>query len=126
MSDWKFLERYRVTDGVMGSSKADGKNGAFQFPWRGAYYTAVCSDGKGWMHVSISRDGANRCPSWEIMCEMKDLFFEPEDTVVQFHPAKDDYVNVHPHCLHLWKWLEGEFPKPDPIMVGPKNLTVIL
>jgi hypothetical protein len=52
------------------------------------------------------------------MCQIKDLFFEPEDCVVQFHPAKSQYRNFHPGCLHLWKPDCG-MPVPDPLMVAP-------
>jgi hypothetical protein len=51
------------------------------------------------------------------MCWMKDLFWDETDAVVQFHPAKEDYVNCHPHVLHLWRSVEQVFPKPDKIMV---------
>ena len=55
----------------------------------------------GWEHVSVSIE--DRCPSWDDMCFVKSLFWEPEETVLQFHPAKSDYVNIHEFCLHLWK-----------------------
>src|SRR5580658_4748259 len=42
-------------------------------------------------HVSVSL--AHRCPTWEEMCKIKDLFWDDEDVVVQFHPAKSEYVN---------------------------------
>jgi hypothetical protein len=74
------------------------------------------SDGMGWDHVSVSRP--DRCPTWPEMCLVKDRFFDPDDCVVQFHPPQSMYVNDHPHCLHLWRWRGGEFPMPDPIMVG--------
>ena len=37
------------------------------------------------------------------MCKVKDLFWGEEETVLQFHPRKSEYVNAHPRCLHLWK-----------------------
>lgn len=30
----------------------------------------------------------------------------------QLHPAKSEYVNIHPYCLHLWRPLEREIPMP--------------
>lgn len=71
----------------------------------------------GWEHASISL--AFRCPTWEEMCLVKDLIWNDEDTVVQFHPPKSDYVNLMPFCLHLWRWTGGEFPRPAKILVGP-------
>lgn len=68
-----------------------------------------------WQHISISLP--NRCPFWSEMCEIKDLFFNEDDVVVQYHPAKKDYVNIADNCLHLWKWNSGEFPTPPKICV---------
>jgi len=80
----------------------------------------IASDGGGWKHVSVSIIGDNRPPKWGLMCEVKGLFWEDEDVVIQFHPRKSEYVNNHPGCLHLWQSLTQPFPTPDPIMVGIK------
>lgn len=37
------------------------------------------------------------------MCKVKDLFWDEEDVVVQFHPRKSEYVDNHKYCLHLWR-----------------------
>lgn len=67
-----------------------------------------------WEHLSVSLP--DRCPTWDEMCFLKDLFWEPQDAVVQFHPAKSDYVNVAKFCLHLWRFKLG-FPAPPKIFV---------
>lgn len=59
------------------------------------------SDGGGWDHVSVSLK--TRTPTWDEMCAIKDLFFDPHEVVMQIHPAKYNYVNHHPFCLHLWR-----------------------
>ena len=46
------------------------------------------------------------------MCKIKELFFEDDETVVQFHPKKSEHVNIHPNCLHLWKKINEEFILP--------------
>lgn len=74
------------------------------------------SNGMGWDHVSVSL--ATRCPTWEEMCAIKDLFFEAEDLVVQYHPPKTQYVNCHPYCLHLWRPEAGGIPLPPAIMIA--------
>lgn len=56
------------------------------------------------------------------MCKVKDLFWEPEDWVVQYHPAKSEYISNHPGCLHLWQPLNEKLPTPPSIMVGFKEL----
>ena len=76
----------------------------------------IFSWGGGWDHVSMSFK--NRVPTWDEMCWLKDAFFEDEEVVIQFHPAKKDYINCHPYCLHLWKKKDYEFPTPPKLFVG--------
>jgi hypothetical protein len=53
----------------------------------------------------------------------KGLFWSEEHTVVQFHPPKDQYINNHPGCLHLWRCTDGrEQPYPPTELVGIKEL----
>lgn len=94
-------------------------NGYFLIPFEGRYYAVIISDGMGWDHVSVSLP--NRIPGWSAMCFIKNTFFDENEAVVQFHPPKKDYINNHPHCLHLWKKQGYEFPLPNPIMVGIKE-----
>ena len=80
---------------------------------RGVTFVFVASNGGGWDHVSVSH--GKRCPTWEEMCVVKDIFFRRDECCVEYHPAEKDYVNVHPNCLHIWKLQNLEMPKP------PKN-----
>lgn len=75
------------------------------------------ADSKGWEHVSVSL--VDRAPTWHEMCAVKELFWDDEAWVVQFHPARSQYVNHHPHCLHLWHNNKMDFPTPPTIFVGP-------
>src|SRR5258708_5664997 len=109
------IEKYRV---LQYSSQKDGNNGLFIVPFRTLDLKVVVSDGGGWDHVSVSLP--NRNPNWEEMCHLKNLFFDEEETVVQFHPKKSEYVNCHPHCLHLWKKQAEEYELPPSLFVGPK------
>jgi len=78
----------------------------------------IASWGAGWDHVSVS--WPDRTPSWDEMCWIKNMFFLPTETVIQYHPSEEDYVDYHPHCLHLWRPQAVEFPVPPTILVGPK------
>ncbi len=80
-------------------------NGLFKVFIDGRSFNVIASNGGGWEHVSVSPRSKTRksCPTWEEMCHIKDMFFEPEERVVQFHPPKSEYVNCHPYCLHLWR-----------------------
>jgi hypothetical protein len=40
--------------------------------------------------------------------------------VMQLHPARVDYINFHPHCLHLWRPVDATIPLPPSCLVGPK------
>lgn len=114
------LERCRITKGLMSSNAECGFNGAFFVPFKGnkPILGVVSSDQMGWDHVSVSLP--SRSPSWSEMCYIKDLFFKPGETVIQFHPDKSQYVNFHPHCLHLWKKQGQEYELPPTDMIGPR------
>ena len=83
----KKAEKYRIKKGLLKSYEIYGNNGHFMIPspQRGVLFVCV-SDGGGWDHISVSLP--NRTPTWKEMCFIKDLFFEPEETVIQYHPPK--------------------------------------
>jgi hypothetical protein len=83
----------------------------------GEKLSVIVSDGLGWDHVSVSLLHRHRCPTWEEMCYIKAQFFSEDETVVQFIPAKKEYVNIHPYCLHLWRKHGEEYELPNPVMV---------
>jgi hypothetical protein len=126
VSDWAFLSSARCTvpsryvPERFCSNDSDGFNGMFRFGLDGHSIRCIASDGMGWQHVSVSVEFSDKPPTWSTMCKIKDLFWDDEDVVVQFHPKKSEYVNFHPGCLHLWRCTDGrEFPTPSPLMVGP-------
>lgn len=112
-----FLETRRIKTGIMASNSTYGNNGAFSLMRTGVRLTVIVSDGGGWDHVSVSC--THRTPTWSEMCWIKDLFFEPEEAVVQYHPPASAYVNVHPNCLHMWRCQTADMPLPPAWMVGP-------
>ena len=112
---FKVPERYRVE--VPGYPPGDSQNGCFAVKLRHAQVLRIiASNGAGWEHVSVSRN--DRTPTWDEMCQVKALFWEPEDCVIQYHPPASEYVNNHPHCLHLWRPVEGNVPMPPALLVG--------
>jgi hypothetical protein len=124
----------------MASSAADGANGAFTVdsPEPGWRLALICSDGtdgtpegSGWEHVSVHayrtrKTGRTiilgydvgkpeiqaRTPTWAEMAFVKALCWDDEDVVMQLHPARASYVNVHPHVLHLWRPRHATIPTP--------------
>lgn len=117
------LEACRVTvEPTMYSSPSDGHCGLFQIAFKGAVFNVISSDGRGWKesglggmpweHVSVTLQRHQRCPTWEEMSYIKSLFFDDEETVIQFHPPKSLYKNLHNYCLHLWRPKEIDIPLP--------------
>ena len=123
------LESGRIKSGPMASDPSWGPYGAFfvQGPC-GEELKIVASGAEeptshGWEHVSIST--RRRPPNWQEMCFVKDLFWDEQECVIQFHPPKSEYVNNHPHCLHLWRPIDGHVRLPPSILVGVKDRGVL-
>lgn len=134
-----------TTHSTLGSTAANGNNGLFDIesPEPGWRLALICSDGSEapemldwqWEHVSVhayrARQGdvvgllgraestpKQRTPTWKEMAYVKRLCWDDEDVVIQFHPRKSEYVNNHPHVLHLWRPTRAEIPTPPPELVG--------
>lgn len=113
-------EKYRLRQGRAATDEGFGNNGAFVVKLRRSQTVfVIASDGEGWEHVSVSRE--DRPPTWDEMCQIKAMFWDAEDCVVQFHPPESDYVNNHPNCLHLWRAIDVAMPRPPAWMVGIKT-----
>jgi len=132
---------------LLGTTSADGNNGAFKVssPEPGWTLFLICSDGSDptsghrlrgdrlsdthmmekWEHVSVHarRDHGQqlRTPTWKEMVFVKDLCWDGEDVVMQLHPRRSEYVNNHPHVLHLWRPLQAVIPEPPSVLVGVKG-----
>ena len=119
-------EKGRVGSGIY-ATPAGANYGGFEIPFNGKNLRVIVSDGAElqsgirWEHVSVSRP--SRCPTWEEMSFIKNLFWSEDETVVQFHPPKSDYINNHPYCLHLWK-PPFQVELPPQWMTGIKDLNL--
>lgn len=112
----KFPEKYRCKDPLGREHKAGDQYGAFFIKRLGCKdLFIIANSGNDWDHVSVSCRGS--VPTWEDMCFVKSLFWDEDETVVQFHPRKSEYVNFANNCLHLWKFNDGDFPTPPSWMV---------
>lgn len=110
MRDLHELDNYRVIDRRVAEwygTVGDGGNGAFMVlsPIDRAPLLIVASTGGGWDHLSISRK--KRAPSQTELDHVFRLFFKPDETAVQFFVPRPEHVNLHPHCLHLWRLQDG-------------------
>lgn len=87
--------------------KGDSGNGVFEVRVGAKWFWVIASNGGGWEHVSVSPVSGNGIPTWKDMCAIKEMFFEDEEAVMQIHPKKSEYVNLHKNCLHLWRLTDG-------------------
>lgn len=127
-------EEYRELAGQFGTNSSYGMNGCFKVPLHRildlghkVFANCIVSDGTNedgtpfidWEHVSVHvvDFGKMRIPTWAEMCAIKNIFWDEDECVVQYHPRKSDYVNIHPHVLHLWKLKSAPFPRPPQICV---------
>ncbi|MGE4340539.1 MAG: hypothetical protein AB7E55_32005 [Pigmentiphaga sp.] len=115
------VEAGRVKEGPMASTKRFGCTGQFIVPnpTPGCPELRIIASSGGcgimWEHVSVST--AIRCPTWDEMAWVKDAFWFPDEVVMQLHVAKDNHVNVHQFCLHLWRPLAAAIPTPPIVCV---------
>lgn len=85
------LEQLRI-DGPPGENCGAFRDGVLRF---------IVSNGGGWDHVSVSRP--DRTPTWAEMDRVKRLCFRDDEIAMQLHVNNDQKVNLHEHCLHLWR-----------------------
>lgn len=122
MIRFELVEKYRITTDQKLGSKPGDRFGFFLLRINDRRVAVIADDGNadgdlntGWEHVSVSLQ--DRCPTWAEMCVVKDLFWPADDWVLQYHPAKSDYVNTHPYVLHLWRPTHLVVPTPPKICV---------
>ena len=104
----RFPEKLRIAGSY-------GAPGAFKAAFESRELWIIAANEMGWDHVSVSLNG--RCPNWREMSFVKGLFWDEDDCVIQYHPPKKDYLNLHPFCLHLWRPQFESIPLPPTIMV---------
>lgn len=78
--------------------------------------TCIASTDGGWDHVSVSNK-KGRCPTWDEMKCIKELFFKPDEWAIQYNPPPDENISRHNYVLHLWRPQQSELPVPPRIFV---------
>lgn len=86
---------------IKGQAGETGLGGSYYDSISGKWLNFMFSNQMGWEHLSVSMP--SRTPTWDQMCRMKDVFWNKDETCVEYHPAENLYVNMHPHCLHIWR-----------------------
>lgn len=54
-------------------------------------------------HASIACFDHSHIPSWEEMCEFKNIIWQDEEECYQIFPKKSQYVNIMQNCMHIWR-----------------------
>ena len=114
----KNLEEIKKTPNLFIEAEAenDGMGGHYYDKYNNKNLNFIFSYQLGWEHLSVSMP--NKTPSWEQMCMMKDIFWGEDEVCMQLHPAKENYIDNMPYCLHIWRPINKEIPTPPNLMVG--------
>jgi hypothetical protein len=110
------LEKYRRDHPFYVEAPAGSIEGFFVIPYGDQIIAVISGSGENWDHVSASLK--NRTPTWQEMNWIKNLFFEPEETVIQIHPPQSQYVNVASNALHLWRCWDQVIKLPPRSMLA--------
>lgn len=91
------------------------KKGNFETMWRLGLLVVIRSvsrenDGRHWLHVSVSKQ--HSLPTYAELCRIKETFIGRDRKAIQIFAPRQEHVNIHPFCLHLFACLEGD-PMPD-------------
>lgn len=98
------IEKAAIRNFVCMQRKFDGAS------FRKGFLTVIYSiglelDNKRWLHVSLARP--NKYPPYEEIKLVKDIFIGDEKAIMVF-PKKENFVNIHKYCFHLWRCLDGD------------------
>lgn len=109
-------------------------DGMYQIPhpWIDYYFIFVrFNTTDGWEHAmaylkklaepdkSKKVVAVTRSLTWEETCLVKDLFWDPEECTVQFHPPMSHYV-APKHATNIWKPQSLPLPVPTAVLAALK------
>lgn len=69
----------------------------------------IMADGLEWLHVSFSR--ARKMPTYTDLQLVKRNFIGADKKAIMVFPEQENYVNLHPNCLHLWYSAQNPIPE---------------
>lgn len=76
----------------------------------------------GRWHLSIAHP--ERLPTWDEVKEARYKHLPDKMMVAMFFPPKEDYVNYHPFCFHLWEVQGSEVESHAPSLRGRGRIIV--
>jgi hypothetical protein len=78
--------------------------GGWQHIFSGLRVAATVDNTPDWgplLHVSLSYHDHD--PPWDDIKAVRAAFYPATVDVMMMLPRAEDYVNLHPHCFHLWQ-----------------------
>jgi len=84
-------------------------------------YWCKFTKAQGWEHLTVS--GKNKVPDWDVMCKVKDIFWDEEECCIEYHPRKSQYINNNEYCLHIWRPDFMELPEPPLHLLGIQGMS---
>lgn len=83
------------------------ESGGWQHQPTSLLVSAGVEDTEKWgplLHVSLSYPDHD--PTWEEIKLVRAAFFPPQIDAMILLPRASNYINIHPHCFHLWQCME--------------------
>jgi len=132
MKSFKDIDKYRITEGILGTSPEDSEaTGAFALPFKSnTIAVAVATDGKhdhvdtGWEHVAVhvkyrfggkKKKEKSRRPTLDEIEAIKNLFWEKDEPVMILFSQDGVNGDGFSANVHLWAPSSGfVIPRPDP------------
>ena len=110
----KTLYELKNTEGleIQGEVIKGVYNGTIRWPGFGGSVVFGANENGIMEHVSVSCFDRRRLPTWEDMATLKDIFFFPDEMVIQIHPPEERYfhgIGRTQNCLHLWRPRNGDW-----------------
>jgi hypothetical protein len=88
-------------------------------------YNRPDDNGRLWLHVSVSKPGGKKVPTWDDLQTLRRLFVGEDRECYLIFPPKDRYVNLH-NVLHLYCCLDaprGVLPQMEgEVIPGVKSI----
>jgi hypothetical protein len=134
MNNPESFNQFRIKEGPLASTDELGQNGAFIIGFKDdtALLVTVATRA-GWEHVCVSKRRKRMLqkpedvePDNGDMATVKDIFFKPEETVVEYFPHRESCLHPAPGTRHLWKHNLRDFPMPEVERKKPKQEGLIM
>ncbi len=125
MNNPELFNPYRIKDGPMKTTDEAGANGAFLLndaQDRDITFLITIASTRNWEHLCVTKhkkagvfqNGPKQLePTAQDMRSIKQVFFQPSETCVEFFPEDDSALHAAPLTRHLWRHQFRDFPIPE-------------